>query len=105
MPRIIVLSACGTAREAHKIANDLVLRRLAACVNIFPVKSCYRWKGKIVNGREWLLVVKTRSNLFKQLMRRILTLHSYELPEIISVKIDDGSKPYLAWMDDQLGGR
>jgi len=102
MPRNIVLSTCGSIREAHEIAGDLVHGRLAACVNIVPVISCYRWKGKVMKEREWLLIIKTHSKIFAKLRRRILALHSYEVPEIVSLKIDRGSQPYLAWMDKEL---
>ncbi len=55
-----------------------------------------------MNGREWLMIIKTKSDFFAKLKRRILALHSYELPEIVSLKIDDGFKPYLAWLDNEL---
>jgi periplasmic divalent cation tolerance protein len=102
MPGSIVLSSCGSIREAHEIAGDLVQRRLAACVNIMPITSCYRWKGKVIKEREWLLIIKTDSKIFSRLRRRILALHSYDVPEIVSLKIDRGSKPYLAWMDREV---
>jgi periplasmic divalent cation tolerance protein len=102
MTRSIVLSTCGSIREAHEIAGDLVQWRLAACVNIVPVTSFYRWKGKVMKERECLLIIKTDSKIFSKLRRRILALHSYEVPEIVSLKIDRGSQPYLAWMDGEL---
>jgi len=52
--------------------------------------------------REWLLLIKTDSKIFSKLRRRILALHSYEVPEIVSLKIDRGSRPYLAWIDSEL---
>ena len=104
MARTIVLSTCGTYREARKIARDLVQRRLAACVNVVNVNSFYRWKRRVVNEREWLLIMKTNSEVFSRLRRRILSLHSYELPELISLKIQGGSVPYLKWFDSELIG-
>lgn len=71
-------------------------------MNIVPVISCYRWKGKVMKEREWLLIIKTDSKIFSKLRRRVLALHSYEVPEIVSLKIDRGSRPYLAWMDSEL---
>ena len=71
-------------------------------MNIVSVASCYRWRGKIVKEREWLLVIKTNSGAFSRLRQRILALHSYEVPEIVSLKIDRGSRPYLAWMDREI---
>lgn len=89
-------------REARKIANDLVRARFAACVNIVPVTSFYRWKGEIMNEREVLMIIKTKSNLFTKLKQRILALHSYQVPEMVSLKIDKGFEPYLKWLDGQL---
>jgi periplasmic divalent cation tolerance protein len=98
----IVLSACGSRNEAEKIARDAVERRLAACVNIVPVTSYYRWNGKIRVDREYLLVAKTRSEIFARLKRRILALHTYELPEILSLKVLGGHKQYLDWIDQEV---
>jgi len=97
----IVLSTCGSRKEAEKIARDLIERRLAACANIMPVSSYYRWKGKINAGREYLIIAKTRSEVFARLKSRILALHSYELPEIVSLKISNGSKEYLSWIEKE----
>lgn len=55
-----------------------------------------------MNGREWLMVIKTNSNVFPKLRKRILAMHSYELPEVVSLKIDDGFRPYLEWLDSAL---
>jgi periplasmic divalent cation tolerance protein len=102
MPRIIVLSTCGSNEEARTIARDLLQRKLAACINIFPVSSCYRWKRKIVKGREWLMIIKTNSRIFPKVKQRILALNSYEVPEVVSLKMDAGSQPYLTWLDGEL---
>lgn len=102
MPHTIVLSACGTKKEAEKIARDLVERRLAACVGIMPITSHYRWKGRIRIDHEYLVIAKTRSEVFARLKGRILALHTYQLPEIVSMKIDDGYKPYLDWIDEEV---
>jgi periplasmic divalent cation tolerance protein len=98
----IVLSTCGSRNEAEKIARDAVERRLAACVNIVPVISYYRWNGKIRVDREYLLMAKTRSEVFARLKRRILALHTYELPEILSLKVLGGHKQYLDWIDEEV---
>jgi periplasmic divalent cation tolerance protein len=100
--RAVVLSTCGSRKEAERIARDIVKRRLVACVNITPVKSYYRWKGRIRADREYLMVAKTRSELFARLKRRILALHTYQLPEIVSLRIDDGHRPYLEWIDKEV---
>ena len=96
----IVLSTAGSEQEAHKIAHILVKRRLAACVNILPrVQSIYRWKGEIESAQEWLLLIKTRADKFSAVRDAIGELHSYEVPECIVLEIEDGSPPYLQWLE------
>jgi len=96
----IVLSTAGSEQEAHKIAHILVERRLAACVNILPrVQSIYRWKGEIESAQEWLLLIKTRADKFPAVRDAIGELHSYEVPECIVLEIEDGSLPYLQWLE------
>jgi periplasmic divalent cation tolerance protein len=96
----IVLSTAGSEQEAHKIAHILVERRLAACVNILPqVQSIYRWKDEIESAQEWLLLIKTRADKFPAVRDAIGELHSYEVPECIVVEIEDGSLPYLQWLE------
>jgi len=100
--RIVVLSTCEGRKAAQKIAQDIVGRRLAACVNIMPVTSYYRWKGKIKTDREYLMIAKTRSQVFARLKRRILALHTYQLPEIVSLRIAGGNERYLDWIDKEV---
>jgi len=100
--RVVVLSTCGSRKEAQKIAGDILRRRLVACVNIMPVTSYYRWKGKITVDREYLILAKTRSEAFRKLKERILALHTYQLPEIVSLKINEGYEKYLNWIDEQV---
>jgi len=96
----IVLSTAGSEQEAHKIAHVLVKRRLAACVNIVPrVQSIYRWKGEIEPAQEWLLLIKTRADKFPAVRDAIGELHSYEVPECVVLEIEDGSLPYLQWLE------
>jgi len=99
----IVLSTAGSKEEAQKIARGLVERQLAACVNIMPqVMSIYRWEGEVEQAQEFLLLIKTTTALFARVREAIKELHSYELPECISLAIDDGSVEYLAWMVDSV---
>jgi periplasmic divalent cation tolerance protein len=96
---IVVFVTCGSEEEALQIANALVKDHLAACVNLIsPIRSIYRWEGKIWDEREWLLFIKTQTQRFEQLERRIKSLHSYTTPEIISIPITRGSLPYLDWI-------
>ena len=81
------------------IAEDLVSSRYAACVNILPgITSVYRWKGDVCHDGEFLLVIKSRSTLFKTIRDRITAIHPYEVPEIISCRISEASEKYLDWM-------
>jgi periplasmic divalent cation tolerance protein len=96
---VVVLVTCGSEEEALKIGRALVEERLAACANLVsPVRSIYRWEGKICDEREWLLILKTRQERFKQLEEKVKSLHSYSVPEIISIPILEGSSPYLDWV-------
>jgi periplasmic divalent cation tolerance protein len=96
---IVVLVTCGSEDEAIKIANALVEEHLAACVNLIaPIRSIYRWEGKIWDEKEWLLVIKTQKDRFKELEKEVKTLHSYSVPEIISLPIVEGSSAYLNWI-------
>jgi len=95
----LVLSTAGSEEEARKIANGLVERHLAACVNIVPqIESVYRWQGKMESAPEWLLLIKTTSEKFANVRDAIRELHSYDLPECICVNIEDGSAAYLEWI-------
>jgi len=99
----VVLTTCGSEKEAHKIAQHLVENHLAACVNIIPqVRSIYRWEGKIESAQEWLLLVKTTQEKFSPVRDAIRSLHSYELPECIAFSIEDGSAAYLQWIVDNV---
>jgi periplasmic divalent cation tolerance protein len=101
--KILVFSTCGSAEEAEKVSRALVEGNLAACVNIVPgVQSIYRWQGAVEQSGEWLLVIKSRRDLFARLTAELRRVHSYEVPEAIAVPITDGLAEYLAWMDAGL---
>jgi periplasmic divalent cation tolerance protein len=98
---IIVLVTCGSEGEASNIARSLVEERLAACVNILsPIRSIYRWQGKVWDEKECLLVIKTQKQRFEALEERVKSLHSYSVPEIIALPILQGSPPYLRWLTE-----
>jgi periplasmic divalent cation tolerance protein len=85
------------------IAEALVTEQLAACVNIIPaIRSVYRWQGAVEQEEELLLLIKTSDTVWFRLQERILALHPYELPEIISVAIQDGHSIYLNWIINNL---
>ena len=98
---IVVLVTCGSEEEALKIANALVENRLAACANLVaPIRSIYRWEGKIWDEKEWLLVIKTQKQRFEALENKVKSLHSYSVPEIVSLPIAEGSSTYLNWIKE-----
>jgi len=96
---LIVLCTAATEKEALAIAQALVEREQAACVNLVPmIRSVYRWKGKIWNETEQLLIVKTTAQAFDDVKRTVKELHSYELPEILALPVADGEANALAWI-------
>jgi periplasmic divalent cation tolerance protein len=101
--KLLVLTTAGSESEARKIAQTLVERRLAACVNIVPrIKSVYRWEGKVEEAEEYLLLIKTAKAREEQVRAAIRELHSYELPECIAIPIESGSAEYLKWLSDSV---
>jgi periplasmic divalent cation tolerance protein len=101
--KILVLTTAGSKDEARRIGRALVERLLAACVNIVPqVGSIYRWEGEIEEAEEWLLIIKTTGTAFERVRDAIVELHSYDVPECISVSIEDGSVGYLSWIGQSV---
>jgi periplasmic divalent cation tolerance protein len=99
----LVLTTCVSLDEARNIAQTLVERQLAACVNIVPlIESVYRWKGEVETATEWLLVIKTTADAFNRLREALSELHSYDLPECIEIAIEDGSSAYLKWIGESV---
>ncbi len=98
-PYRIVLMTAGSPEEAARLAEALVAERLTACVNVVgPIRSIYRWQGQIQDGAEHLLIAKTREELVPRLAERVKALHSYQVPEVLSLPILYGWPPYLAWL-------
>src|SRR5438445_12549607 len=95
----VVLATVSSKSEAADLAWALVERKLAACVNMVEsVESVYRWKGDVQSSKEVLLIIKTTDELFEHVREAIRALHPYELPECISMPIDQGSPAYLDWI-------
>ena len=100
---IIVLITTADKSEAEKISKTLLSEKLIACANIIsPVSSCFLWQGKIDNAEECLVIMKTRRSLFGELLLCVKGLHSYEVPEVLSLPVADGSESYLSWMGSVL---
>lgn len=100
-----ITTAAGSREEAEIIANALVERGLAGCVQLIgPVRSVYRWQGEVEQAAEWLCSIKTTRARYSDVETAILELHSYECPEIIATPIEAGSAAYLQWLAEQSRG-
>jgi len=98
----VVVLCTASAQDAERISRALVEERLAACVSMASVSSCYRWEGKVSLEREEMMIIKTERNMTDRLMGRVLELHSYEVPEMIVLPILEGHRPYLEWVSQSL---
>jgi periplasmic divalent cation tolerance protein len=93
----------ASKEEAETIAQRLLEAKLIACANIIgPVQSRFHWSGKIDKAEEYLVLMKSRKNLFEKLSETVKALHSYKVPEIIALPVVDGSKAYMDWLDGCL---
>ena len=98
----VIYSTIDKIQDARRIAHTLVEEQLVVCVNIIPkIESIYRWKGKIENDEECILIAKTTDNNVKKTIKRIKALHTYELPDIIVLPIIGGLKDYLDYINDE----
>jgi periplasmic divalent cation tolerance protein len=102
---IQVMTVTGSRADAGKIAQALVERRLAGCVQIVgPVQSVYRWQGAVEQAEEWLCLIKTSRQQYAAVEAAIIELHPYDCPEVLATPIEAGSAAYLQWLGDQLAG-
>lgn len=100
----VVLVTIPDADAGLELARRLVAENLAACGNLIPgLKSVYRWKGEIQEDPEALLVLKTTEERLPDLKKRVLELHSYEVPEFLALPVGDGYDPYLRWVAFEVG--
>ena len=98
----IIYSTIDKIQDARRIAHALVEEQLVACVNIIPgVESIYRWKGKIENDEECILIAKTVDKNVKKTIKKIKSLHPYELPDIIVLPIVGGLIEYLDYIANE----
>ena len=105
----VVTTATGSEAEAEALAESLVAERLAACVQVLPMHSVYRWRGKVCREPEWLLLIKTTDDRYSAVERHIRERHGYELPEVLRFPADGGLPEYLQWVaaetkDERLEG-
>jgi periplasmic divalent cation tolerance protein len=100
----VVLVTCPE-RDALRLANTLVADELAACVNIVPgVTSVYQWEGEVKEDREALLLVKTTLEALGRLTDAIVEMHSYAVPEVVSLTVrrGEGNAAYLEWLEQSV---
>ena len=104
--KIVIFVTTNSEPEAHKIAELLLSRRKAACVNIVPrVDSSFWWQGKLDSAQESLLIIKTKASLLPEIVDLVKAAHSYEVLEIIALPIIGGNKDYFRWIDDEVRER
>ena len=105
MTGAIVIFSTAPAALAGTIARELVGRRLAARVNMTPVRSIYRWQGEICDEPEQLMIIKTTRENEANALAAIRELHTYDVPEMIVLPVEGGYPPYLAWIREETGAR
>ena len=100
---IVIFITAGNRKEAKRIADSLLRKKLAACINIVDrIESFFWWQKKIDSNKEVLLIVKSRKDKLQKIITCVKSAHSYEVPEIIALPIVGGYKPYLNWINDSL---
>ena len=101
MNYIMISTTFDSEDEANKVIDTLLEKRLVSCCQLGDITSSYHWQGKIEHSKEYLLQMKTKKALFKEIENEILALHSYETPQIIAYDIVDGYKGYLDWIEEE----
>lgn len=101
---VIIFTTVSNKKEAQGIAQAVLQKKLAACVNILDnLESVFWWEGKIDAAREVLLMIKSQKRLLPKIIKLIKSRHSYEVPEIVALPIIAGNPDYLRWIDDAVG--
>ncbi len=105
METLLVITNLPDRASAERLADGLVARNLAACVNILsPCRSVYRWKGEVQHDEEHPVLVKTTRERYSELEQAIRSAHPYELPEIIALPVTAGLEAYLQWVAAETRG-
>ncbi|MCP3941230.1 MAG: divalent-cation tolerance protein CutA [Desulfobacteraceae bacterium] len=100
MKYCMVIVTCANESDAKQLASDMVEKKLAACVQLNPITSIYTWQKKVTTDQEIRLVIKTKSQHYKNLEKLILARHEYEVPQIIQIPFEKGLETYLDWIDE-----
>lgn len=100
---IQVVTATDSRESAKRIADAVVRDRLAACAQIVgPINSTYWWNGEVEEAQEWLVILKSRRDLFAKVEEVIGTAHPYDVPEVLAVPVEAGGRGYLEWLSQEL---
>jgi periplasmic divalent cation tolerance protein len=100
---IVIFVTAKDRHEAEKIAQGLLKAKLIACANIIEgIQSLFWWQGKVDSSQEAMLILKTKKSLFKKIVAKVKSLHTYQTPEIIAMPLVAGSWDYLKWMDSSV---
>jgi periplasmic divalent cation tolerance protein len=98
---LLAISTFSDAETARSIANQLVTERFAACANIVPaIESIYRWNEKVETAAEIMVLFKVSEDRFRAFEEKLLSLHPYDVPEVICLKVDQGAPEYLRWVSE-----
>jgi len=87
-----------TEEEAKSIAQTMIDEKLSSCIQFYPIQSVYTWKGQVEETKEYLIIIKSTKNRFEKIKKRLAEIHSYELPQITSIKNDDYLNEYGEWI-------
>jgi periplasmic divalent cation tolerance protein len=105
MKPIAVITTTGSLDEAQKLARTLIERKLAACAQISAIESYYHWNGAVQNDKEFRILFKTTDNMYSAVEHAIREQHSYELPAIFAIPVDQAYGPYVEWLVQNSAGR
>lgn len=98
------MTTTNTKKNAKKIINALLKKKIAACIQLFPIESFYTWEGKVNEDKEFILFIKSKASLYNQIEKIVLKNHKYTTPEIIQVPINKGATAYLSWITEVTKG-
>ena len=97
---VVIVSTFPSKQSVTSIANKLVKKKLAACVNITKISSVYTWKGKVENQNEYLALFKTTKKNQSTLKKELKKIHPYDVPEIAEINVESINQPYMKWLVD-----
>ncbi|MGK7879578.1 MAG: divalent-cation tolerance protein CutA [Crocosphaera sp.] len=102
-PFIVMITTASNKEDSNKIAHTLLAKKLAGCVQIIgPISSHYYWENELCQDEEYICLIKSSQQHYQTIENTIKEIHPYEVPEIISLPIQQGSEGYLSWLNQQL---